>query len=162
MSWLQQGHKCLSLAQAKRYLDPFVTLSMSSLELPHCLLWHHPLWLFFLSWFSSHSTDHTSSMFSTDNYPSALPLMVSLPQRLILNSCLFNLQIIMLVSSNGSTTSTVALSFFFSPIFFSILLCLECTSRRKSAQCWAHNECILSTNWRVNEWMYISIVQKCS
>lgn len=160
LPWLPQAHQCLGLARAKKFLDPFVTLPVCLLELLPYLLWHHPLWLSSLSWFSSSSTNHTSSVFGTDNCP-ALPLTVSAPQRSTCGSCLFNLHMIILVSSNEFMASTTAQGFFFPPILFSILCAWDTPSRHKSTECWTHNECAVSINWWVNEWMNPAGVQKC-
>lgn len=53
---------------------------MCSLELIPCFLWHHPLWLSSPSWGSSHSTDHSSSVFRTDPSFPALLVKVWFPR----------------------------------------------------------------------------------
>ena len=74
------------------------------------------------SWLSSHPTDHISSVFIT-NPSSALLVNVSVPQRSISLFFFFsNFHTFLLVSSNGSTTSTTSHGIFFPLVLFHTLM----------------------------------------
>lgn len=96
---------------------------MCSLELIPCFLWHHPLWLSSPSWGSSHSTDHSSSVFRTDPSFPALLVKVWFPRG---PSSAFVFFIICAHScwwvQMGPTASTTARGLFFPLVLFSTLV----------------------------------------